>query len=194
MFIKYVKSRLGCLGLPVAANSPLNSMGIYTVFDRASLPRIGDLPNCLHTDLKFQNQTIQSCLLEPRGVKYDSAVGDRELHLSSVYATTCVYYTISAPSTNPDTWWPKFWDGPLCPQSTFPTPSNPWPEMHTDQIGSPSRTLMFLSPKIPFHGLLTKPPLLTYWLLPLILGQKPLLSQLRSVTPAIGSTLFHHLP
>ena len=31
----------------MAANSPLNSMGIYTVFDRAPLPRIGDLPNGL---------------------------------------------------------------------------------------------------------------------------------------------------
>ena len=36
------------------ANSPLNSMGIYTMFDRAPLPRIGDLPNGLHTDLKFR--------------------------------------------------------------------------------------------------------------------------------------------
>ena len=68
-------SRLGCLGLPVEANSPLNSMGIYTVFDRAPLPCIGDLPNGLHTDLKFQNQAIQCCLFEPRGVKYDRAVG-----------------------------------------------------------------------------------------------------------------------
>ena len=75
MFIKYVTSRLGCLGLPVAGNSPLNSMGIYTVFDRAPLPRIGDLPNGLHTDLKFQNQAIQCSLFEPRGVKYDRAVG-----------------------------------------------------------------------------------------------------------------------
>ena len=75
MFIKYVTSRLGCLGLPVAANSPLNSMGIYTVFDRAPLPRIGDLPNDLNTDLKFQNQAIQCCLFEPRGVKYARSVG-----------------------------------------------------------------------------------------------------------------------
>ena len=44
------------------ANSPLNSMEIYTAFDRAPLPRIGDLPNGLHTDLKFQNQAIQCCL------------------------------------------------------------------------------------------------------------------------------------
>ena len=64
MFIKYVTSRLGCLGLPVVANSPLNSMGIYTVFDCALLSRIGDLPNGLHTDLKFQNQAIQCCLFE----------------------------------------------------------------------------------------------------------------------------------
>ena len=49
-----------------------------------------DLPNGLHTDLKFQNQAIQCCLLEPRGMEYDRAVG-RELHLSSVYATTRVY-------------------------------------------------------------------------------------------------------
>ena len=74
MLTKYVTSRLGCLGLPVAANSPLNSMGIYTAFDRTLLPRIGDLPN-VHTDLKFQNQAIQCCLFEPSGVKYDRAVG-----------------------------------------------------------------------------------------------------------------------
>ena len=40
------------------ANCPLNSMGIYTVYDRSPLPRIGDLPNGLHTDLKCQNQAI----------------------------------------------------------------------------------------------------------------------------------------
>ena len=84
MFIKYVTSRLGCLGL------------IYTVFDRVPLPRIGDLPNGLHTDLKFQNQAIQCCLFEPRVVKYDRAVGrESELHLSNVYATTRVYYSIN---------------------------------------------------------------------------------------------------
>ena len=58
----------------MAANSPLISMGLYTVFDRAPLPRIGDLPNGLHIDLKFQNQALQYCLFEPRGVKYDRAV------------------------------------------------------------------------------------------------------------------------
>ena len=68
------------------ANSPLNSMGIYTASDRASLPRIGDSPKGLHTDLKFQNQAIQYCLLEPREVKYGKAVG-RE-RTASVYATT----------------------------------------------------------------------------------------------------------
>ena len=47
------------------------------MFDRAPLQRIGDLPNGLHTDLKFQNQAIQCCLLESRGVKYDRAVGER---------------------------------------------------------------------------------------------------------------------
>ena len=74
------------------ANSPLNSMGTYTVFDRAQLPRIGDLPKGLHIDLKFQNQAIQYCLFEPRGMKYDRAVGrERELHLSNIYATTRVY-------------------------------------------------------------------------------------------------------
>ena len=57
----------------MAANSPLNSMGIYTTFDRVPLPRIGYLPNVLHTDLK--NQAIQCCLFEPREVKYDRAVG-----------------------------------------------------------------------------------------------------------------------
>ena len=45
------------------------------MFDHVALSRIGDLPNGLHTDLKFQNQAIQCCLLEPRGVKYDRAVG-----------------------------------------------------------------------------------------------------------------------
>ena len=86
MFIKYVTSRLGCLGLPLAANSPLNSMGIYTVFDCAPLPRIGDLPNGLHTDLKFQNQAIQCCLFEPRGMKYDRAVGrERESYIYLVF-------------------------------------------------------------------------------------------------------------
>ena len=74
MFIKYVMSSLGCLRLPMVVNSPLNSMGIYTVFDRTPLPRIGDSANGLHTDLKFQNQAIQCCLFEPRGVKYDRAV------------------------------------------------------------------------------------------------------------------------
>ena len=63
------------LALPVAANSPLNSMGIYTEFDHAPLPRIGHLPNGLYTDLKFQNQAIQCYLLEPRVLKYDRAVG-----------------------------------------------------------------------------------------------------------------------
>ena len=41
-------------------NSPLNSMGIYTAYDRAPLPRIGNFPNGLHTDLKFQNQDVCS--------------------------------------------------------------------------------------------------------------------------------------
>ena len=80
----------------MAAISPLNSMGIYTVFDRVALPRIGDLHNGLHTDLKIQNQAIQCCLFEPRWVKYDRAVGrERELHLSNVYVTTRVYYSIN---------------------------------------------------------------------------------------------------
>ena len=57
------------------ANSPLNSMGIYTAYDRAPLPRIGDSPNGLHTDLKFQNQDIQCCLFEPREAKYSKAAG-----------------------------------------------------------------------------------------------------------------------
>ena len=56
---------------------------MYTVFDRALLPRIGNLPNGLHTDLKFQNQAIQCCLFEPRGVKYDRAVG-REREIATV--------------------------------------------------------------------------------------------------------------
>ena len=81
-----VTSRLGCLGLPVAANSPLNTMGIYTASDHALLPRIGDSPNGLHTDLKFQNQAIQCCLFEPREAKYGKAVG-RE-RAASVYTTT----------------------------------------------------------------------------------------------------------
>ena len=57
------------------ANSQLNSMGIYIAYDRAPLPLIGDLPNGLHTDLKFQNQAIQCCLFEPRLAKYGKAVG-----------------------------------------------------------------------------------------------------------------------
>ena len=68
------------------ANSPLNSMGIYTASDRAPLPRIGDSPSALHTDLKFQNQAIQCCLFEPREAKYGKAVW-RE-RAASVYATT----------------------------------------------------------------------------------------------------------
>ena len=67
------------------ANSPLNSMGIYTAFDRTPLPLIGDLPNGLHTNLKFQNQAIQCCLFEPREAKYDKAEG-RE-RAASIYAT-----------------------------------------------------------------------------------------------------------
>ena len=73
-------------GVPWAARGGLNSTGIYTAFDRALLPRIGDLPNGLHTDLKFQNQAIQCCLFEPREAKYDKAVG-RE-RAPSVYTTT----------------------------------------------------------------------------------------------------------
>ena len=57
------------------ANSPLNSMLIYTAFDCAPLPHIGDLPNGLHTDIKFQNQPIQCCLFEPREAKYGKVVG-----------------------------------------------------------------------------------------------------------------------
>ena len=66
------------------ANSPLNTMGIYTASDRAPLPRIGDSPNALHTHLKFQNQAIQCGLFEPREAKYGKAVG----RAASVYATT----------------------------------------------------------------------------------------------------------
>ena len=68
------------------ANSPLNSMGIYTAYDRVPLSRIGDSPNALHTNLKFQNQAIQCCLFEPHEAKYGKAVG-RE-RAASVYATT----------------------------------------------------------------------------------------------------------
>ena len=57
------------------ANSPLNSMGIYTAYDRAPPPRIGDYPNGLHNDMKFQNQAIQCYLFEPREAKYGKAVG-----------------------------------------------------------------------------------------------------------------------
>ena len=57
------------------ANSPLNSIGIYTTSDRVPLPRSGDYPNGLHTDRKFQNQAIQCCLFEPREAKYGKAVG-----------------------------------------------------------------------------------------------------------------------
>ena len=68
------------------ANSPLNSMGIYTAYDRVPLPCIGYSPNGLHTDLKFKNQSIQCCLFEPHEAKYVKAVG-RE-RAASVYATT----------------------------------------------------------------------------------------------------------
>ena len=44
------------------ANIPLNSMGLYTAYDRVPLLRIGDSPISLHTDLKFQNQAIHCCL------------------------------------------------------------------------------------------------------------------------------------
>ena len=67
-------------------NSPLNSMGIYTAYDRALFPHIGDSHNSLHTDLKFQNQALQCCLFEQREAKYSKAVG-REI-APSVYATT----------------------------------------------------------------------------------------------------------
>ena len=56
-------------------NSPLNSMGIYTVYDHALLLRTGDSPNGLHTDLKFRNHALQCCLFEPREAKYGKAVG-----------------------------------------------------------------------------------------------------------------------
>ena len=68
------------------ANSPLNSMRIYTASDRAPLPRIGDSPNGLHTNPKFQNEAILCCLFESREAKYGKAVG-RE-RAASVYATT----------------------------------------------------------------------------------------------------------
>ena len=68
----------------MAANSPLNSKGIYTAFDRAPLPRIGDFPNALHTDLKIQNQSIQCCLFEPCGIKYDRAVGRERERATSI--------------------------------------------------------------------------------------------------------------
>ena len=56
------------------ANSPLNSMGLYTMYDRTPLSRIGNSPNGLHTDLNFQNQAIQCCLFEPREAKYGKAL------------------------------------------------------------------------------------------------------------------------
>ena len=50
-------------GVTRTARVALNSMGIYTAYDRAPLPRtIGDSPNGLHTSLKFRNQAIQCCL------------------------------------------------------------------------------------------------------------------------------------
>ena len=61
--------------MPRAALGSEFSIELYGVFDRAPLPRIGDLPNGLHTDLKFQNQAIQCFLFEPRGMKYDRAMG-----------------------------------------------------------------------------------------------------------------------
>ena len=62
-------------------------MGIYTASDRAPLPGIGDSPNGLHTDLKFQNQAIQCCLFEPREAKYGKAVGRKScIRLHDYYA------------------------------------------------------------------------------------------------------------
>ena len=69
----------------MVANSPLNSMGIYNVFDRTPLSRIADLPNGLHTDLKFQNQAIQCCLFEPRGVEVRQTCGERESYIYLVF-------------------------------------------------------------------------------------------------------------
>ena len=60
-------------------NSPLNSMGINTAFARVPLPRIGTLPNVLHTDLKFQNQAIQCCLFHVRR-STAKLWGEKELH------------------------------------------------------------------------------------------------------------------
>ena len=70
------------------ANSPLNSMGIYTAYDRVPLSRIGDSPNGMYTDLKFQNQAIQCCLFEPREAKYGIVVHVGRERAASVYATT----------------------------------------------------------------------------------------------------------
>ena len=54
---------------------PRTARDLWTASDRAPLPRIGDSPNGLHTDLKFQNQAIQCDLFEPRDAKYGKAVG-----------------------------------------------------------------------------------------------------------------------
>ena len=76
-------------GVPRTARDGEFSIELYGnihCVDRAPLPRIGDSPNGLHTDLKFQNQAIQCHLFEPREAKYGKAVG-RE-RPASVYATT----------------------------------------------------------------------------------------------------------
>ena len=56
------------------ANSPMNSIGIYTTYDRVMLPHIGHSPKSLNTNLRFQNQAIQYCFFEPREAKYGKAV------------------------------------------------------------------------------------------------------------------------
>ena len=74
--------------------------------------------------------------------------------------------------------------GRTAPQSTFPTPSNPWESIQDIDVPLSQHSLSRAIDETYF----------AYWPLPLTLAPKPLPSQLRSDTPAIGSMLCHRLP
>ena len=62
------------------ANYPLNSMGIYTAYDRAPLPCIGDLRNGLHTDLKFQNHGYTMLFVRATWGEGRQSCGEKKRH------------------------------------------------------------------------------------------------------------------
>ena len=51
-----VTSRLGCLGVPGEAHSPLKRMGIEAPFDCWVLPPVGEFPSFLSACRTFANQ------------------------------------------------------------------------------------------------------------------------------------------